>query len=383
METTVELVEDRRRVWAVDWRCVDSVIRSWAHHRAIVESGSVVSEDRTDSLFNDLGEWLPASGTSPVDVVSYEIDWGKVEEREKRWVASTRRHFIDRFERDGPRPLREELTRLVRQKDGYRRTYRRRQREASDRTRRAIESAVAYGEGGVEKAKVLESASAGGLILGATILTGGSALAGFGAAAGGGGLKWHATYRDTGSWEAATLDAAVDVGLAYIPVGKIASAYSKTAAGEFAVVAIFEGKIAITSGLKSGLIQAGLGKSNEKVSNAMAANMMGSLVGSATGAGLSRLPALRGLMDKTALPGVTKRVARREFGDQIASYPGEVLGGLAGETTKSAFGSDGRDVRRARERAAGSRGPGSAADQLAAVPKLVELAVRPVASGGL
>lgn len=382
MESTVELVQDGRRVWAVDWRCVDSIIRSWAHHRAIVRSGSVVSEDRADNLFNDLGEWLP-TGSSPVDVVSYEIDWPKVEEREERWAASKRRAFIDRVDRDGPRSLREELTRLVRQKDGYTRTYRSRQETASQRTREAIESAVAYGEGGVETAKVLESASAGGLILGATILTGGSALAGFGAAAGGGGLKWHATYRDTGSWEAATLDAAVDVGLAYVPVGKIASAYSKTAAGEFAVVAIFEGKIAITSGLKSGLIQAGLGKSNEKVSNAMAANMMGSLMGSATGAGLSRLPALRGIMDRTALPGATRRVARREFGDRIAGAPGDALGGLADEATKSRLASDRPDVRRARERAAGSGGPGSAVDQLAAVPELVELAVRPVASGGL
>lgn len=93
------------------------------------------------------------------------------------------------------------------------------QRDASRETMGNIERSVSRGEIGQQAATVVRDLSATTLVVGATFLSGGTALAVLG---GGSALKGTATYQDTGNVGAAMIDASATFAVGAIGIGAAA-----------------------------------------------------------------------------------------------------------------------------------------------------------------
>jgi hypothetical protein len=101
------------------------------------------------------------------------------------------------------------------------------QREASRETMSNIERSVSIGEAGLQAATVVRDLSATTLVVGATFLSGGTALAVLGA---GSALKGTGTYQDTGNVGAAILDGSMTFVVGAIGVSAAANPATANAA---------------------------------------------------------------------------------------------------------------------------------------------------------
>jgi hypothetical protein len=182
------VLDGQNKEWAVDVDAMYALVR--ANVRA-VETRKRATVKRTSEGF-----WAPT-------IASVEIDYTGLREfvdtESKRWWADTTKRLAAL---PGEQVV-QDLTLLRQETDAKTRDLEKIQRAAMAETQKEIEGVVSAGENAVEVLQVVRDVCATTLVAGATVLSGGAALAALGAGA---GLKSASKYQDTGNVGAAVIE---------------------------------------------------------------------------------------------------------------------------------------------------------------------------------
>lgn len=214
--------------------------------------------------------------------MTVDVDWKKVSNLREEGFQTLMQRFrlnlechcsdaaeqIHRASRDSLSAWREELATIEKQARHYKEVFRAKQNAAQKETSANVQSAVGTYETAIEVAKFTRDASAGTLLIGASLLSGGAALGVLGA---GSTLKGAAKYQDTGNAGAAVLEFGLTFTLGIIP-GPAAN----MARGEKVALFIATAQIEAGGHVAMGLIE---GKSiEEALTNAAVEVTVGKLV---------------------------------------------------------------------------------------------------------
>ena len=183
----LELIECRDGLYAVDWTLVDSIIRSNLYATALL---SFSKEEVTESGSARTCTIGPSTGLAfakrragrPNSRTSFGC-------RLNTWGCSRKSESWNAW---STRPARQ------------RTSGRKKMQAAQNKTMANIDRSVSRGEFGLEVAKSVRDVSGGVLVVGATVLSGGTLAGLTGAAALGGGINAATKFQDTGNGAAAT-----------------------------------------------------------------------------------------------------------------------------------------------------------------------------------
>lgn len=179
-----ELVQNSATQYAVDWPILARFVRSheMAKHRARLASVKTVSQTT----------WNPFSWSLP-EISSVEVPWDDVTARasvatflrvnELRNVGDTQMRYVAIKVRD-----------MIRETDRLNTRFLELMASTQSENMTRVNKSVASYDSKIEIAKFLRDTSADGLMVGATVLTGGAATA---VLAGGSALKGYGRYEDT------------------------------------------------------------------------------------------------------------------------------------------------------------------------------------------
>jgi hypothetical protein len=192
----------------INWDGVYQLVRSYLHAQEMWNNSSVKTESK----------WIGPN------VVSVEVDWDKVRAAKEQGVEPTVLGLFT-IAQGSIQDFVSSLLRMMDEKRAYEQQYQSRVRTAQKQTMGNIEASVNRGEIALEGAKLVRDLSAGTLVVGATFLSGGTALGVLGA---GSMLKGTAKYQDTGNLGSAAFEASVNMAFGLIGV-KISAANMSTA----------------------------------------------------------------------------------------------------------------------------------------------------------
>ena len=217
------LLENDRATYAVDWDVVNRLVRGY--HR------SKLRDDCSQVVTTSESRWFNPFSWSLPDVRSLEVDWDKVSSRLNTAADDDFNRLAQQATRDVP-SMHRDLQWMV--ADTSRRTAAFTDILGALQTENMIRinSAVESYEGQVQAAKFVRDTAADGLMVGASIATGGAGVAVLG---GGSALKGWAKYQDTGRAGAAVL-----TGVGGFTFGVFKLGGTKLKAGEEAALTILQ-----------------------------------------------------------------------------------------------------------------------------------------------
>ncbi len=304
---SIELVHNDHESWAVDWALVGSIVRSYAHSAAIFEHSTRVEED-TD--WYDPTSWLDAS------MVTLEVDWDAVRATTTELSESILQDFYVGVGHDA-QAVRDQLEETIRTTISNEEAHREGWTAASRETAENIERSVEHLEAGAEVSKFIRDMSYDTVLIGATFMSGGAAAA---FTIGGGLAKGTATYQDTGSVGAATIETVGSVTMNVIPIGGSVATGTSGVVAEQGALLFLDATFETTKGLASG----------KTMSEAVVDGGVKIVVGTATPAiseHIAESQAVQGLIRRSALPAklmLTGTATRSEASKRFSSFVGEV-----------------------------------------------------------
>ncbi len=192
--------------WLIDEELVRLIVRSWATSETVREY-TIVPPPKRQS-------WL-----GPL-IHSVETDWDRVRARVGPLTDSTVAQLLTHGLGHGFQRVRERLRGLEAETAHNHAFVQAKRRRAHESSMREIESAVSLGETAVDVAKAVRDVSAGLLVLGGTVLTGGAAAPLLGVTAGGAALQGAITFQDTRNVGAAIVSAKSNFTIGIIPGGR-------------------------------------------------------------------------------------------------------------------------------------------------------------------
>lgn len=244
----IQFVDDRGRPWAVNQDGLWIFVRQYLHAKMI--------HDRT--RVNVERNWFGP------DVHNVETDFRNFREEKDEQAARLYDAMARTMLASGDGGF-EELVQMKRDMDEYGALVLATQREASRATMANIDASVRFGERGAAVAGVVRDLSATTLVVGASFLTGGAAVAVLG---GGSALKGTGKYQDTGNVGSAVIEGA---GTFVVGMIAIAPQLSAAAQGSRGV-----GVMTQTSELASSAASAGVSATERGVLVVVGAMMDGS-----------------------------------------------------------------------------------------------------------
>jgi hypothetical protein len=220
---TYWMLENDRGTYAVDWDVVNRLVRSY--HRAVLRESCSKEYTTSDS------RWFNPFSWSLPDIRSLDVDWDKVNGRLNGVADDAFNRLAEEATRD-VRGVYRELDWMV--SDTGRRTAAFTDRLGALQTENMsrINSAVESYGAQIEAAKFVRDTAADGLMVGASIATGGAGLAILG---GGSAMKGWAKYQDTDN-----AGAAVMTGVGSFTFGAFKLGGAKLTGTEEAVVTILQ-----------------------------------------------------------------------------------------------------------------------------------------------
>jgi hypothetical protein len=174
-----ESIKSNDGIYLVNWEGITRIIRSYARGRATKRFSKEVAFEK---------HWVGP------DLYSVEVDWGRV----RNETAVQTGMELSKIHAGAQRSMQAELYRLVymiETADKDHDNLREMMRAAQDKTMKNVERSVHIGEIGVGASTFVRDASAETIMVGATYLSGGAALAAIG---GGSVMKGAFAYQDTG-----------------------------------------------------------------------------------------------------------------------------------------------------------------------------------------
>ena len=196
----LELIQCRDGLYAVDWTLVESIIRSNLYASALLR----LSKEKVTE------KWIGP------DIYHWTVDWDSVRSEKKRAPEFTN-EFRLQAQYLGMKPKIRELERMVRETRTAKGEWGRRMQAAQSKTMANINTSVSRSEIGVEVAKSVRDVSGGMLVVGATVLSGGTLAGLAGVATLGGGINAATKFQDTGSGSAAAFAFATGFTVNLIP----------------------------------------------------------------------------------------------------------------------------------------------------------------------
>src|SRR5690606_37155944 len=155
----------------------------------------------------------------------------------------------------------------------------------------ALERAVGRDQTAIDVAKVVRDSSATTLLIGATLLSGGTAGAAFATLATGSGLKATTKYQDTGNLGAASVELAGNLIFGMIPIGRAGEALK---GAEKAAVLIMQANWSATVSLVEG----------KSLSESLASGALALIADPVAGA-IVGSPVVKKGLEKVAVPAAT------------------------------------------------------------------------------
>lgn len=253
--------------FTVDWEIVRRLIRSHEVARA-------PKPFRPVNVVNS--NWYNPFSWSLPDITTVDIDWNKVRRQVEKTTEAEFNKMSNLSLFKGMRREAQKLLEKVRQTKVLKKDFLVKMRSVQSANARNIKKAVDAYDGHIAKAKFVRNTSATGLMVGATLLSGGTAAA---AIASGSSLKGVAKFQDTGNIGAAAMEAGGTLVFSLIPVKgpKGETLMTVVEAGWETGIGLVEGK-AFSEALATGAIKL-TGPLTEKVfqSNAVK-EMLGRVV---------------------------------------------------------------------------------------------------------
>ena len=195
----VYFTDDQKKNWMVNQMGLYMLIREYLHESMLLKRAKVVREKK----------WIGP------DLVTVEIDFNGLRAAKDAEAPDLYNELANRMLADGDDCFKQ-LVDLRQVTKEHSLALERMQRKASNETMANIEKSVGRGEAGLKAATVIRDLSATTLVVGATFLSGGTALAVLG---GGSVLKGTGTYQDTGNVGAALVDGTFTFTVGLIGVG--------------------------------------------------------------------------------------------------------------------------------------------------------------------
>ena len=208
---TVEVFTEARGTWSVDWAIVRAIVRSNANQYATIRNGHRRREDQSTW-------WNPFSYALP-DLVSYEVDWSAQRRDREEITERGMREAALIPEREGCEALKEWLRVRISETDAYRAAFRQNLTRASSETMRNIDHAVTTYQAGADAARFVRDRSVDVVLVGATVASGGTALALAGAGA---SLRGAYSYQDHQNVGRAVFESTSTFVMTAIPIGMAA-----------------------------------------------------------------------------------------------------------------------------------------------------------------
>jgi hypothetical protein len=203
-----ELVQSGTAQFAIDWSIVRRLVRSHylAYHQ--LNYGRVVS-------LSDSHWYNPMSWSLP-DVSQIEVDWDMVHSRAESDADVETRDMAAQAKTNAA-AVAQRLEAMIDTAARNRESFIDWMGVVQTGNMRSISEAVDAYDSQIEIAKFVRDTSADGLMVGASVMSGGAAL---GVMAGGSMLKGEAKFQDTGSVGAGVLEGAGSFVFAYVKLGK-------------------------------------------------------------------------------------------------------------------------------------------------------------------
>lgn len=212
-----QLIKNGTTEFAVDWDVVDRLLLTAAKAELRDAYSQVVRASESD--------WYNPFSWSLPEIASVEVDWDQVQARSPEIARIDGRRMREVAQRDVramARMVRQRVDETARLTNGFL------DRMAAVQTENtmSINRSVSSYDGQIEVAKFVRDTSADGLMVGATMLTGGAATA---VIAGGSAFKGYAKFQDTDSVGAAVMEGAGSFVFGYFPMGKTLSGKQEAA----------------------------------------------------------------------------------------------------------------------------------------------------------
>lgn len=300
-------VDNNGRTWGVNQLGLWILIREYLHATMLLRRATVVRETR----------WIGP------DLVTVDINFDGFR-REKDSTAPELYQSVTQGILDNPDVAFGSIIQMRRETRTNSDELRTMQQGASREIMANIETSVSRGELGVDVARTVRDISATTLVVGATFLSGGTALAVLG---GGSALKGTSTYQDTGNVGAAVLDASATFTIGAIGIGAAgpSSSAATTMMSRVGQASSSTMRQAVTQHVRQNgaiiLVGAGLNAQFEMAKGLVQGQTMSqALRGAATRFGVDVLTGgiLGPVLDKCALP-----VAVRLVTDNVSSAMGD------------------------------------------------------------
>lgn len=341
-----ELVESQDGTYAVHWPTIYKIIESRVRAAKQNQYARLVSESQTT--------WHPLSWGLP-DLVTVEVDWDRV--RSETRAATDAEYMAMRWNAhssmaDQVRKLRTMIAVTWAEKNRFRGRLER----AQEKSMSAVDRAVGRADSGIAAMKLVRDASAGTLMIGATVLSGGTAGAAFATLATGSGLKATAKYQDTGNLGAASVELAGNLFFGMIPIGRAGEALK---GAEKAAVLIMQANWSATVSLVEG----------KSLSESLASGAL-TLIADPVAGAIVGSPVVKKGLEKVAVPAATAvlRGASAADVEKFVSGGAEAIGQRALNWGAGAIAGRGGA-------SSGAAGPGAAAESARTGSPLIDRAV--------
>ena len=313
----IEVFRERTTIWMVDWEIVRSILRSNANQHAQLAHGRTTTTSRVN--------WLNPFSWQMPDVVSYEVDWSaQRREREStlRDLLTEATSMVPRVGCDG---FRQWLRMRIDETESYRDSFQTRLTGASHRTMQNIESSVDGYENSIAVTRFVRDTSADVVLVGATFMTGGAAVAAAGA---GSVMRGGFTYQDTGNIGLAAVETTASLVTTLIPVGRAASGATAASFADDATVILVGANFDVAKAIIQG----------DSFDQALARAGTNAAAGAAAGALFSRVgqnQRFQSLVERLPLPATVSISRNRSASVSGSRLAGEYLSSAAGGAISS------------------------------------------------
>lgn len=203
-----ELIQNGNAKFFVDWDEVNRINKSFWTSFCLYNSSIVIT--LSDS------HWANPFSYSMPDITHVETDWDLVTKNVARGSENDLKTF-KRIATYNVGSVAQQLTDRIRQALHFKKLFMGMQRRANDKSMLSIEKSVDSYMSQIEATKLVRDLSAEGLLIGASVMSGGAAAA---AMATGSILKGTAKFQDTGSVAAGALEMGGSFVFGYIKLGR-------------------------------------------------------------------------------------------------------------------------------------------------------------------
>jgi len=325
----VEINYEGNFTWQIDWALLTNILESNAFHRALLKNSHRRVESQAD--------WNPFSWSMP-DLITVEIDW-KAHRADTKSFTNDMMAQAKRMAANGRiTNLKDFVQTKIAETDTHVSKYKEKVSHASRAAMKQIEKSVSKYDNRIGIAKFIRDRSVDGVLVGATVLSGGAAIA---AISGGSVLKGTYSYQDKGNVGLALLETGSTLIVSVIPIGiasRAATTGLKQTVGEKAALVVIETQLDTIKGLVDGetLKQA----ASRAITKAASGVVLGKIMD---------MDGVGGLLDKVALPmskvtmdGSTRVLTSKEISNMTGDFYGKLIGSQtvdrAGDAVAEAIG---------------------------------------------